>query len=178
MDFFSKLFGGKNKTKEQQEALDLLKNVFNQAADEKKKEEEKKQAAPQQQAQPVQERREEAPEGPSGESWGPVMPAEENQYNFNGTYQQYFEKIWNEDFGLYRVEKEAPKYKGVIYNFYGAAGKSLVVELLPSSSEAKKLREKCAAAGVPYLRYYYDYDGWWNTKEYVKQRTRIALMGG
>ena len=30
------------------------------------------------------------PDAPrSGFSWGDVMPDEENQYNFNGTYQQY-----------------------------------------------------------------------------------------
>ena len=38
-----------------------------------------------------------------------------------------------------------------------------------------RIRKECRAAGVPYLRYYYNYHGWWNTKAYVIERTGKAL---
>ena len=66
----------------------------------------------------------------------------------------------------------------IIYTFYGAAGKALVVEIMPSSSSSKKIRSDCQKTGIPYLRYYYDYDGWWNTRSYVTRRTRDALSWG
>ena len=55
--------------------------------------------------------------------------------------------------------------------------KALVVELLSRSSAAAKLRRDCQREGIPYLRYYYDYEGWWNTRSYVTRRTAQALEG-
>lgn len=174
MDFLSKLFGKKEATPEEKDAIDLFKKIVDEASKEQTKKPESK-PEPKPQPAPEENRYDDVPDGPSGESWGPRMPAEENQYNFNGTYQQYFEKIFAEEFSGYRVEKEQPKYKGVVYSFYSGERKALVVELLPSSSESKKLREKCKAANIPYLRYYYDYEGWWNTRAYVVKRTKNAL---
>ena len=54
----------------------------------------------------------------------------------------------------------------------------VVVPILPDSSETKKLRRECQAQGVPYLRFYYDHEGWWNTRSYVTRRTRDALSWG
>ena len=46
------------------------------------------------------------PDAPrSGFSWGDVMPDEENQYNFNGTYQQYFENIFRFYFSEYYIRR-------------------------------------------------------------------------
>ncbi len=183
MDFLSKLFGKKDATKEEKEALDLFKKIVDEAA----KEQAAKKPAPAQEQKPQQPAAKPAQEeyydneedGPSGESYGPRMPAEENQFNFNGTYIEYFEKIFREDFPEYRVEKEKSRYSGkiTIYTFYSGAKKVLVLELMSSSSESKKLRENCAKQGIPYLRYYYDYDGWWNTRAYVVRRTRQAIEG-
>ena len=119
-----------------------------------------------------------ADEGPSGFSWGPVMPDEENQFNYNGTFKEYFTDVFRSEFPSYNIEiTEKNNGKMVIFTFREGARKALVVEILPSQSSVYKLRNDCKNEGIPYLRYYYDHHGWWNTREYVKQRTRSALMG-
>ena len=113
-----------------------------------------------------------------GFSWGPVMPDEPNQYNFNGTYKEYFRDVFSSTYSSYRIEEsEAYNGRGTIFTFWEGDKKALVVELLSRKSSVCKLREDCQKAHIPYLRFYYDYDGWWNTREYVIQRTRVALMG-
>lgn len=113
----------------------------------------------------------------SGFSWGDDMPAEENQFNFGGDYRAYFEKIFAEDFAGFAVDKEIPsKFPSrTIYRLSSGGSAALVVELLPDTSSTKKLRRECEAAGTPYVRFYYDHDGWWNTREYVKSRINKAL---
>ena len=116
---------------------------------------------------------------PSGDSWGEEMPAEENQFNFNGTYEQYFEGIFRSEFASYRIEKEvvARGHRRLIFRFFEGDRNALVVEIMPSVSESKKLRSDCRAQGIPYLRYYHDHEGWWNTRSYVVRRTSEALKG-
>ena len=115
---------------------------------------------------------------PFGRSWGETMPTEENQFNYNGTYDQYFEEIFRTEFSTYRLERQdVPGGRRVIFTFWDGARKALVVELLHQSSDSQKLRRDCRASGVPYLRYYYDHEGWWNTRSYVVDRTRKALEG-
>ncbi len=106
------------------------------------------------------------------------VPAEENQYNYNGTYEQYFEHVFAEDLAAYRFEKSYIDDYGkhrVIYTFFNGAAKALVVELMTESSESVKIRNDCVKAGVPYLRFYYDHEGWWNTRSYVVGRMRGVL---
>ena len=114
----------------------------------------------------------ETPAAPAG------IPAEENQYNFNGTFEQYFEHIFAADFPAYRIEKtyidDYGKHR-VVYTFYSDGGRALAVELMPESSEAAKFRNDCRKAGLPYLRFYYDHKGWWNTRSYVVGRIRGIL---
>ena len=114
--------------------------------------------------------------GPSGFSWCPVMPDEPNQYNFDGTYKQYFESIFKSEFGSYKITREKG-YGGntTVYRFYEGEAQALVVELMPSKSSSKVLREKCRRQGIPYLRFYIDYEGWWNTKAYVIARMNAAV---
>ena len=180
MGLFSKLFGDDKET--EKAAKDLLNGLFSAAAAEggKKPEQPSQSYQPERSynSAPVQE-----PvysDEPSGDSWGPYMPSEPNQYNYGGTFEQYFDDIFRTEFASYRLEKQYIREGRVriIYNFYGAAGKALVVELMPKSSNAKKIRSDCRKAGIPYLRYYYDYDGWWNTRSYVTRRTRDALSWG
>ena len=115
---------------------------------------------------------------PSGFSWGEEMPDEENQFNYNGPYDRYFEEIFCAEFPSYRLERQdVPGGKRVIFTFWDGGRKALVVELMPQSSDSQKLRRDCRASGIPYLRYYYNHDGWWNTRAYVVQRTRKALEG-
>ncbi|MBO4392221.1 MAG: hypothetical protein J5816_02840 [Clostridia bacterium] len=114
----------------------------------------------------------------SGFSWGEDMPNEENQFNFNGTFTQYFESIFNSDFSSYRYEKEMLRGGSrIVYTFYGAVGKVLVVELMPESSSAYKLRNDCKNSNIAYLRFYYNHHGWWNTRSYVVSRMRSVLKG-
>lgn len=117
--------------------------------------------------------------GESGFSWGPAMPAEENQYNYPGSYVDYFAHVFREDFPEYRATHEqSGRGRSTVFTLWTADGRqALKVELLPESSETKKLRRECAAMGLPYLRFYYDHNGWWNTRSYVTQRTRAALLG-
>ena len=114
----------------------------------------------------------------SGFSWGPTMPAEENQYSFSGSYLAYFDMVFSQEFPQYRITRETPK-KGhsTIYSFWLGERKALVAELMSERSEANKLRSECRARHIPYVRFYYDHDGWWNTRSYVAQRTRAALEG-
>ena len=115
--------------------------------------------------------------GPSGDSWGPVMPNEPNQFNYNGSYLDYFTEIFQTEFPGYRVaRKVGTGSKPVtVFTFWQGDTKALVVEIMPQSSAAKKLRRDCAQQGIPYLRYYYNHDGWWNTRSYVIRRTKAAL---
>lgn len=114
--------------------------------------------------------------GPSGESWGPVMPSEPNQFNFGGTWVQYFEDIFGREFAAYRCEKESLSGGArLVYTFFSAGNKALVVELMSRKSASKKLRERTLQAGIPYLRFYYDYEGWWNTRAYVVKRMNNAI---
>ena len=113
---------------------------------------------------------------PSGFSWGDEMPPEENQYNFAGPYTAYFEMIFREDFPGYRVDRgQGSHTRTTVYTLWQGVSKALVVEVMTQDSEAKKLRQDCAKAGVPYVRFYHDHDGWWNTREYVVSRVRAAL---
>lgn len=112
----------------------------------------------------------------SGFSWGPEMPDEENQYNFKGTYKEYFESIFKSEFSEYYIESsDSNNGRVTVFTFWSGSRKALVVELLSRKSSVYKLRCECQKADIPYLRYYYDYHGWWNTRAYVIQRTRTAL---
>ena len=121
-----------------------------------------------------------APEelAPAGTYWGPVMPAEENQYNFNGPYIEYFRQIFKTEFPEYGIEYgKEPNWLSEHFTFWDGGRKALVVEILPKRSNAKIIRSRCRAEGVPYLRYYHDVEGWWNVRSYVVERTRKALKG-
>ena len=115
-------------------------------------------------------------EAECGDSWGPTMPAEPNQFNSGLSYQDYFSKVFGEAFPDYQVNREAHKLgKATLYTFYLAGVKKLVVEVTSCSVYRYKVAKDCRAEGVPYLRYYYDYDGWWNTASYVTRRTARVL---
>ena len=114
----------------------------------------------------------------SGDSWGEEMPAEENQYNFGGSYLQYFGKVFREDFPAYTVQQEPGRdERSPLFVFYQNGRRCLVVELKSERSSAQAIRRRCEAEGVPYLRFYYDHDGWWNTRSYVTRRVAAALNG-
>ncbi|MBO4749921.1 MAG: hypothetical protein IJL09_00640 [Lachnospiraceae bacterium] len=112
----------------------------------------------------------------SGDSWGPEMPEEENQFNSGKTYQQYFMDVYRETFPEYDLAQEAIRNgSATLITFTKMGSKALVVELMPGTSEAQSIRRKCISEGTPYLRFYYNHEGWWNTKSYVVRRTKEAL---
>lgn len=112
----------------------------------------------------------------SGDSWGDEMPAEENQFNFGGSYDAYFRHVFAEDFPDVAVAaQDRPYGRGKIYTLTRADGKKAVVEVMSESSSAQTLRRQCERDGTPYLRFYYDHDGWWNTRSYVKRRVADAV---
>ncbi len=116
------------------------------------------------------------PDEPSGFSWGPNMPSEPNQYNSGMPYEMYFTGIFQTNFTDYDVRIGRAEYTGKpLYTFVKNGRVALVVELFSEKSCAKKTRSDCQAKNIPYLRYYIDHEGWWNTREYVITRTRNAL---
>ena len=164
MGFFSKLFGAANEQIARNIANEVLKNTQNTS-----------QNNYYDNSQPSSKQKT-TNEGASGFSWGPVMPSEENQYNYNGTFSQYFDSIFLREFSCYEIMKNEGKYTHLPYYSFIKNGRCvLMVELFSRRSAANKLRNDCRNAGIPYLRYYIDVDGWWNTKEYVIKRTRDAL---
>ena len=179
MGFLSDLM----KNKDVRGAVDKLKGAAQTVAKELEKgadelqQSVREEAARHGSASPQAEARREEYDAPrSGDSWGDEMPDEENQYNFGGTYDAYFRHIFAEDFPAWRVEAEDRRGgNGKIYSFYGEAGKALVVEVQPETSAAQAVKKQCAREGVPYLRFYHDHDGWWNTRSYVTRRIRAVL---
>ena len=109
-------------------------------------------------------------------SWYDEVPAEECQYNSGMNYLDYFSKIFREDFPEYEVALETiesgRRYK---YVFTKAGATALIVELMTEKSEANKFRRDTLRQGIPYLRFYFDHEGWWNTRAYVKERVSNAL---
>ena len=117
---------------------------------------------------------EEVPEGPSGFSWGPVMPAEPNQFNYPGTWKEYFLEVFADYVPHYEIVcSDTPR--GAVFNFMDGGRKALLVEVMDEKSEANSIRRKCREEGTPYVRFYYNHEGWWNTREYVYVRVREAL---
>jgi hypothetical protein len=175
MSLLSKLLG--DSKKELAPVLDALKDAAQKAGVDSLLNE--VQAARPAQPAPPQRRPEyRARPAESGFSWGEDMPAEENQYSFHGNYLGYFDMVFSQEFPQYRITRETPKKgKSTIYSFWQGERKVLVAELMSENSEANKLRSACRAQGMPYVRFYYDHDGWWNTRSYVAQRTRAALEG-
>ena len=121
----------------------------------------------------------EGEETPIGRSWGERMPNEPNQYNYPGSYREYFEDIFSREFAAYRtVRSENPRSdRASSYTFYDGNRPVLVVELLSRRCDVNQIREGCRRSGTPYLRFYYDYEGWWNARSYVVNRIRNALGG-
>ena len=178
MGLLSKLLGNGDAGKAAKSFLDdVVKSVKEVVNDTQKPGQQG--AAPQASSRPASALNdEELVNAPSGDSWGPVMPQEENQFNYPGSYDDYCDGIFRSEFPEYRIELEKVNNgRATVFSFYGASGKALAVEVISRKSTPYSLRKKCAEQGIPYLRYYYDYEGWWNTRSYVIRRTRTALRG-
>ena len=177
MGLFSKLFGKSvGDDEEKKKTLSLLDSLFEASQKNKKEEKAEKPAAATTTAAPAPANTydDDEEDGPSGFSWGPKMPAEANQYNFNGTWKEYFRDVFTKEFAEYTLDVQ-DKSDYMKFTFLKAGATALVVEIVSASSEYKKVRSECEQKNIPYLRYYYNYHGWWNVREYVIQRTRSAL---
>ncbi len=171
MGLFSKILGGgENADKAEQMAKDLLKGIMNGAVSaEKKDEQQPQQSAPSSYA-PTQGKPKQ------GFSWGDVKPDEENQFDYPGPYYEYFKKIYSEEFPGYDLRCEVVNEGArAAIAFISDDRTALMVELVSENSTADKLRRRCKANGIPYLRFYHNHHGWWNTRAYVVERTRKAL---
>ena len=162
MSFLSKLLGNEGAKALEKAGKDLISKALNG---------EGAQPAAARPARPAQDTYTAEPSNP----WD-VMPAEENQYNYNGPYTAYFAELFRAEFPGYEVLQESRNGgRATVYTFMQAGRKALVVELMSENSEANRFRTECGRAGIPYLRFYYDHQGWWNTRSYVTNRVRAAL---
>ena len=186
MGLFDKLFGGKEEDKNSfldalKDAAEKLKNEAEKAGinlkeDLKNDKKEESGSVTSAEITPLNEVKEGEELAPAGTWWGPLMPDEENQYNFKGSWQEYFDGIFRSEFPEYELLRETVRYgKGIVYRFRKNGETALVVELMSDKSNAQKLRKSLRGTGTPYLRYYYDHEGWWNARAYVVSRTRDAL---
>ena len=171
MGILSKLFGNSKYSATVQNVMDAAEKKLKEAM----KEAEKKEAAA---AEKTEAAAPKIQEESSNMPWGPVMPKEENQFSFNGTYKAYFEKIFQEEFPELSFMLSHPQYyDSDIYSFTKGGEKKLVIELMKKSCSAQKLRRDTLREGVPYLRFYTDCSGigWWNARSYVTGKMKEAL---
>ncbi len=111
-------------------------------------------------------------------SWGPFMPEEENQYSYSGSYIDYFNMVFTEGFPGYEITHapaENRYHPAEIFTFSSGGRPKLVVELMSEKSSVRTLANQCRHNGIPYLRFYYDHQGWWNARSYVTDRVRGKL---
>lgn len=179
MGLFSNLLG--NSGKDLDDALNKMKNLADDILDDGQINSQPNQSsAPVANAEPLRDPEPSystfVEEAECGDSWGPVMPSEPNQFNSGLSYQDYFSKVFNQAFPAYQIDKEDVRNgSAMVFTFSQAGSKKLVVEVISERSNPYKVRKDCRAQGIPYLRYYYDYNGWWNTESYVSRRTSKAL---
>ncbi|HBI86055.1 MAG TPA: hypothetical protein DDX71_07220 [Ruminococcus sp.] len=116
---------------------------------------------------------------PAYGTWGgDTPPAEENSFTYPGGYLPYFDMVFRTEFPEYDVQyTPGANSRITVFTFRRGGETALIVEIMNSACSAQKLRRDCARQGIPYLRYYYDHEGWWNTRSYVTERTRRALGG-
>ena len=173
MGLFSKLFGSDGKDID--DALGKMKELADDMASAKYADEDEKRIMNNHSSSvsPVET---EIPDGPSGDSWGPRMPDEENQFNSGLSYQDYFNKVLTEAFPDYQIEKETVRDgKDAIFTLTHYDSKKLVVDVRSSANNRYKIVKDCRKQYIPYVRFYYDHDGWWNTKSYVIRRCKEAI---
>ena len=131
-------------------------------------------------------------------SWGDEMPEEPNQYNYNGAAESYFLKVLKEAFPEYTVRMHGAPYqsqptweRGFMGKLHQVPGKpvpawiftiqdgsqiKLAVELLSAANKNRKdNRRSFEEQGIPFIRFYYNVKGWWNTQSYIRERAYAAI---
>ena len=113
----------------------------------------------------------------AGISYGPVMPAEENQFNSGLPYKDYFKRVFEEAFPQYEIQMLSSNRgkDAALFIFRQGGTVRAMVEVISESSSVQAVRKQCAREGTPYCRFYYNHHGWWNTKRYVTARVGAIL---
>lgn len=170
MSFISKLFGYADKLSNLEE--DLSGSLNNVSGNNNSK------LQPQQSIDNTPAAQQAAPAGGNPLPWGDTMPSEENQFSFNGSYYEYFDKVFKEAFPSFEITY-APvpnRHTGsMAFTFAQGGAKRLVVDVMSERCSSKAFERECRKNGIPYLRFYYDHHGWWNTKSYVVNRVSGVL---
>ena len=97
-----------------------------------------------------------------------AIPAEENQYNFGGSFLEYFDKVFREEFPEYSItRKEFRPGRSYVYTFELDGKIALQAEIMSENCSANSFRKQCLTSGTPYVRFYFDHESWWNTRAYV-----------
>lgn len=183
MGLFSKLLGNTEEAaKADKAAKDLLGGLFGNDKDSEKKVEQTAKSIfgdilnAQQQANRAPTPQQPVSTGSNSYYKGEYdsIPTEPCQYNFSGSYEAYFEDIFASEFPQYRTGKYTDG-TSTVYTFFNSNERALIVELKSERSSANKIKRACQADGLPYLRFYYDHDGWWNKRSYVVERISSAL---
>ena len=119
----------------------------------------------------------------NGNSWGEDMPSEPNQYNYGGTWQEYFSDVLKSGFPQYSIMKNE------LYGISSAAYRlgrdslsgtpELLVLVLGENLSNDRISGALANAGIeldeykrkgiPVARFYHAHPGWWNTRAYVTE---------
>ena len=165
MGFLSKILG----EKAEKGALSFIDELVNEAGKAKQNEQSAPvNVTPAAQPQTYSE--------PSGNSWGPVMPQEENQFSYSGAYYDYFYNVFRDEFPEYEVTKDViDKRNATVFTFAQGGSNVLIVEVMSQTGTSGKIRSDCAKQGIKYLRFYHNHNGWWNTRSYVAGRVGSAL---
>ena len=140
------------------------------------------------------------PGAPYAPTHSAAMPQEENQFSYPGAYYEYFAHVFSEEFPRYQIEEEVrygscksssgpvrtrssnggvPR-ASTAFIFRESNGQTdsrivLVVDVVSEHSSSHVRKDACEAQGIPYLRFYYNHRGWWNTRSYVVDRVRNVL---
>ena len=109
--------------------------------------------------------------------WGPVMPREENQYNCGLNFEDYFSRLFDEEFPDYQVTREPIKSArpGFRYTFTRNGLIKLYVDVISDTVSTHAFAAECRRKGIPHMNFYYNHHGWWNTRTYVTSRVRTAV---
>ena len=131
-------------------------------------------------------------------SIGDIVPDEPNQYNYKGEPKNFFLEVLTAAFPEYTVRMHDASYptrpsweRGPFGSYRQIPGKpvpayiftvqdgsevKLAVELLSQASKNRKNNRKTfEEQHIPFTRFYYDVDGWWNTKSYIRERAYAAI---
>ena len=104
------------------------------------------------------------------------VEGERNLFDYRGEPLDYFREVLRDNFTGYDIRENVkinPKSPNPSeFVFYTGDHVDLVVEILWAGSARESTKYYCKEKRIPYLRFYYGHEGWWNTEKYVVDRIR------